>query len=404
MKDPKETALKILTFSSLFPHAGDPSLGIFVERRLRYLLMSGGIEARVIAPVPYFPFKHELFGSWARYARADRLVIRDGLEISHPRYIAIPKIGMRTAPYALYLGARKTLIALIKQGFTPDIIDAHYFYPDGVAASYLAREFDLPLVITARGSDVTEIPSYAFALTKMRQAASQCHHIITVSRSLKNTLKTIGFDPKKITTIRNGVDTRLFNPEDRDTMRQKLGLSGCVLLVAGWLIPRKRVDRVIEMAASLPHVSLIIAGRGPLEKRLRQQVSMLKISARVNFLGQVPPQKMPAIMAAADILVLASEREGWPNVLLESMACGTSVITTDAGGAREFVSLPGGVIAGTPSVEGLLDAFNRLQKQGIDRQNVRNYALNYSWDDVSSAQKHVLQMAIETKKIQSEMV
>ncbi|HEX9173229.1 MAG TPA: glycosyltransferase family 4 protein, partial [Telluria sp.] len=147
--------MKILTFSTLFPNSEKPGHGIFVETRLRHLVASGQVEARVVAPVPWFPSAHPRFGQYARQARVPRAELRHGIAVSHPRYPVLPKIGMNVAPLLLAQAVKPAIARLLDEGFDFDLIDAHYFYPDGVAAAMLARHFNKPLVITARGSDIT---------------------------------------------------------------------------------------------------------------------------------------------------------------------------------------------------------------------------------------------------------
>ena len=95
-------AIRLLTFSTLFPHAARPNHGIFVENRLRHLLASGQATSTVLAPVPWFPSRSDRFGDWALNARAPASETRHGIAISHPRYPVIPKIGMLAAPWLLY--------------------------------------------------------------------------------------------------------------------------------------------------------------------------------------------------------------------------------------------------------------------------------------------------------------
>ena len=387
--------IKTLLFSSLFPHQGEPSLGIFVERRLSHLLASGGVETRVVAPVPWFPSSNPRFGRWAQKAEAPLKEQRNGVPIWHPRFLVVPKIGMRLTPAAMVRAGRKAIKEVLATGFKPDLIDAHYLYPDGVAAAVLAKEFNLPFVMTARGSDVTEIPDFPFAKSQILTSIDQASHVITVSASLRDGLIELGADGDKITTVRNGVDPTVFTGAGRGETRSRIGLNSPTLLTAGWLIPRKRVDRVIHMLAMKPTYQLLIAGSGPEEGSLKQLVSSLGLTDRVTFLGQIDPGGMPDIMAAADRLVLASEREGWANVLLEAMACGTPVIATDAGGAREFVDLPGGVVSDTANPEGLSKALDVLDKAAPDRADVRAYAQRYDWGFVSDQQKSIFSDAIK---------
>ena len=127
--------INILTFSTLFPNLAQPVHGIFVENRLRHLVASGNVTARVVAPVPWFPFQGERFGSYAAYAKVPAVEERHGLTIHHPRYPVIPKFGASLAPALMYMFMKPFIAELIRQGNDFDLIDSHYFYPDGVAAA-----------------------------------------------------------------------------------------------------------------------------------------------------------------------------------------------------------------------------------------------------------------------------
>ena len=173
--------MKILTFSTLFPNDIQPYHGVFVENRLRHLLeRCDGIESRVIAPVPWFPFAGSAFGQYGKYAAAPRRETRHGLEIDHPRYPVIPKVGMTLAPFLLYAASRGPVRRLLESGYDFDLIDAHYFYPDGIAAAMLGRQLGKPVVITARGTDLNLIPQYALPRRMILWAAAQAAGMITV--------------------------------------------------------------------------------------------------------------------------------------------------------------------------------------------------------------------------------
>jgi len=127
--------VRLLTFTTLYPHAGLPNQGIFVENRLRHLVGTGKATSTVLAPVPWFPSRHPRFGAWSRFAMAEAEELRHGLRVLHPRYAVIPKIGMVAAPAALYAAAKRVLARLLRQGLQVDVIDSHYLYPDGVVGA-----------------------------------------------------------------------------------------------------------------------------------------------------------------------------------------------------------------------------------------------------------------------------
>lgn len=377
---------EIVTFSTLYPNSVQPHHGVFVENRLRHLVSTGAVNARVVAPVPWFPFSAPIFGRYAVFAKVVPRESRAGLAIEHPKYVLLPKIGMNLAPASLAAAALPILKRLQRERDF-DLIDAHYFFPDGVAAIRLGRRLKKPVVITARGTDVNLIPQFPGPRRMIVRAAQEAAGIVAVSQALKDAIVAFGVSPEKVTVLRNGVDLVLFHPHARDEARAKLGLAGTVLLSVGHLIERKGHDLVIGALPSLPGYSLLIAGEGPERARLERLAGQLNVSDRVRFLGDVPHGELHRIYAAADALVLASSREGWPNVLLESMACGTPVAASNIWGNPEVVSRPeAGVLMGERTATGVAEAVNRLFSSLPDRQATRRYAEGFSWDATSEGQ------------------
>ncbi len=379
--------MKILTFSTLYPNAASPNHGIFVETRLRHLLQSGSVDARVVAPVPWFPSSNPRYGRYAAYARAPRQEQCRGIDVIHPRYLSLPKIGMTVAPFLLAAGALSVMADMIRGGWDFDIIDAHYFYPDGVAAAILGEKLNKPVVITARGTDINLLPRFVFPRRLILRAARSAAALVAVSAALKTALTQLGVDSDNISVLRNGVDTRLFHPVDRQVQRARLGLAGSVLLMVGNLVALKGHEIMLRALPDFPGACLLIIGEGEEEKTLRTLAGALGVEGRVRFLGAMPQEQLPAYYGAADALVLASSREGWPNVLLEAMACGTPVVSTCVGGTLEIVAAPeAGVLMTERSAPGMLEALNRLFSNYPDRNLTRRYAERFGWDDTTRGQ------------------
>jgi glycosyltransferase involved in cell wall biosynthesis len=386
--------MRILTFTTLFPNEASPQHGIFVENRLRHLLASGQVSARVVAPVPWFPFADERFGRYAKFARVPQREVRFGVAIDHPRYPLIPKVGMLPAPALLYQAALRRARALMAEGERFDLIDAHYFYPDGIAAAMLGRTLGLPVTITARGTDVNLIADFALPRRMILWAANRAAGMITVCAALKDRLVEIGVDGSRVTVLRNGVDLSFFRPHpDRAAARAKVGVgtgsgAGLVLLSVGHLITRKAHDLVIQALAELPpDTRLLIAGEGPERDALTALAERLGVAPRVTFLGQRPQSDLPDLYAAADILVLASSREGWANVLLEAMACGTPVAASNVWGTPEVVAEPAaGVLVEPRTGAAFAAGIRRLAAALPDRAATRAYAEKFSWDATTEGQ------------------
>jgi glycosyltransferase involved in cell wall biosynthesis len=386
--DAAQPPLRLLTFTTLYPNAAQPNHGVFVENRLRHLLSSGDATATVLAPVPWFPFASDRFGAWARYARVPRTDRRHGIELLHPRFAAPPRLGMLTGPHALWLAARHTLRGLLAQGRRFDAIDAHYLYPDGVAAVWLGQEFGLPVVVTARGSDTSLLPRYRRPARLIRSVIAGADALIAVSAGLKEGLVALGAPAEKVTVLRNGVDLDLFQPPaDRAATRAALGLSGPTLLSVGLLIPRKGHHNIIAALPDLPGVTLLIAGEGPERAALEAQVARLGLASRVRLLGAVPHAALPRLYGAADALVLASEREGWANVLLEAMACGTPALAGPAWGSREAVSATeAGLVIDDTTPGAIAAGVRALLAAPRSRAATRSHAESFSWDATTRGQ------------------
>lgn len=379
--------IRLLVFTSLYPNAVQPRHGVFVEERLRHLVASGRVDATVVAPVPWFPFRHRRFGRYAVFAQVPPCEERHGIRILHPRYPVIPKLGMNIAPRLMYRALLPIVRKLIAGGDSFDLIDAHYFYPDGVAAAKLGMALQTPVVITARGSDVNVFPRYRSARRQITSAARNAEAIVAVSDALKRRLEGLGVPADEIATLRNGVDLERFHPLDRLSIRARFGLSGPIWLAVGHLVELKGVDVTLAALATVNDATLLVVGDGPEERRLRQLASKLGIDSRVRFVGAVRQAELPDYYNAADVLVLASRSEGMPNVVLESLACGTPVIAAPFDSAAELINAPeAGEIAESRTPGAIAAAWRRLERRRPERAATRRFAERLGWPRVVEAQ------------------
>lgn len=351
-----------------------------------------------MAPVPYFPFQSPLWGRYSAFARIPKLEQRQDVVIHHPRFPVVPKIGSLLTPLLLYLAARRSLRNLMSQGLAFDLIDAHYFYPDGVAAALLARAFNKPFVVTARGSDLTQHAKNQFERSQILWAARSATAIVTVSQSLKTELENLGIGKDKIAVLRNGVDTTVFRQLGRDKTRADLGLTRYALLSVGALIPRKGHEIAIEALSHLPDCELLIAGSGLLREKLQNCATQFGVASRVRFLGQIAHSDLPNLYNAADAFVLMSSREGWANVILESLACGTPVIATDVGGSGEVIRSPAaGRLLSERSPQALAREIQSLRAHPPERTATRKYAEAFGWGPVAAANRALFKALADTQ-------
>ena len=383
--------LRILTFSSLYPNAVQPRHGVFVEERLRHLVDAGGVSATVLAPVPWFPSRNARFGRYAQYADVPREELRHGVRVLHPRYPVLPKVGMSVAPWLMARGLLPELRRLEQQDGGFDLIDAHYFYPDGVAAVWLGERLGKPVVVTSRGTDVNWIPRYRLPRWQVRWAAQRAAGLVSVSHALGEHLVGLDVPRERIKVLRNGVDLDVFRPrhEAAGELRRELDLlpDTPVLLSVGSLIERKGHHITLEALRKLPDAVLLLAGEGPLSEELRSQAQEIGVGSRVYFLGPIPHDDLPRYYSAADVSVLASSREGMPNVVLEALACGTPVVACDAEGVSELITenVAGRVVA-VRDAETIAARISEVLTSPPRRESVRAYAQRFSWDETSAGQ------------------
>ena len=299
----------------------------------------------------------------------------------------MPKIGMAVSPLSIALSAKGLLSDILRSGYDFDLIDAHYFYPDGVAAALLGKWFNKPVVVTARGTDINILPNYRIPEKWIRWAAGECAEIITVSEGLRERLSMMQVPDRKLHTLRNGVDLEKFRPLARQEIRQELDVSDFLVLSVGNLVREKGHGLVIEALAGIPGTHLVIIGSGPDEKRLKSLADQVGCHDRVKFIDYLPQSDLVRYYNAADLLVLASESEGMPNVLLEAMACGTPSIASAVGGAIEILtSAAAGNLVKNRNPQSFRRAIQTVIECAPSRENTRANALNFDWASVIEQQ------------------
>lgn len=378
--------IKLLTFTSLYPNKEQPRHGIFVENRLRQLLLTGQVESKVVAPVPWFPSTNSVFGRYHKYAKVSREENRHGIEIIHPRYPVIPKLGMTFAPFFMAL-ALLPVLKKINKKYCFDIIDAHYFYPDGVAAVIIGELLKKEVVVTARGTDINCITRYILPRSMIRWAFYKSSHVITVSKSLKENIENFCVNSNKISVFSNGVDLKIFKkPLDKINLKKKLGLPNYLILSVGNLVKSKGHDIVIKALSKLKNHYLVIIGDGEEKERLSLLSFSLQCQNRVKILNNMDQCDLAKYYGASDVLVLASDSEGCPNVIIEALSCGTPVVSTLVGNVLEIVENGHDVlIFDKNNIDSLVKILNEFpyNDQSYIRKKMNTM---FSWDETVKGQ------------------
>ncbi len=379
--------MRALVFSSLYPNEVAPQFGLFVARRAESLA-ARGVDVRVVAPVPWFP-RHVPLRRWARYARVPKREERAGLVVTHPRYPHLPGPGMYVQAWSLYRAVLAHVRALRRE-FTFDFLDAHYAYPDGVAATHIAHALGIPCVITARGSDINLLPRFRLVRRQVVEALGDARALVAVSGALGEKMLHLGAAPDKLHVVPNGIDRDRFSYGDAEAARHRLGVAHGekLLLSVGNLNELKGHATMIEAVARLREadidVRLRIFGEGEERENLERRVAQLGVGDRVVLHGSVANEELAPWYRAATLFVLASSREGWPNVLNEALACGLPVVSTSVGGVPEIVT-PGtnGILVAERSAASLAGAIRQALLRDWDRAALAREASRRDWSAVA---------------------
>jgi glycosyltransferase involved in cell wall biosynthesis len=393
--------LRVLTFTALYPNKVNPLQGIFIHQRVKHLALRLGNSVEVIAPVPYFPAW--MPGErWRKFSQIPREEVIEGVLIHHPRYPLLPGISMPVHGMLMYWSSL-SLARRLHREKQFDCIDAHFVYPDGFAAIRLGKKLGIPVVVSARGSDINLYSSFRVIRPMLRWTLMHADGAIAVSADLKNKMIALGIPESKIRVIPNGVDAERFQPRDAKSARKQLGLpeDGAIAVSVGSLIESKGhhllIAAVAALARSFPQLRLYILGEGAYRSTLEQLVHEKKLRDRVFFFGTRPNEELPLWFSAADLSCLMSSREGWPNVVSEAFACGTPVLATRAGGIPEIINSPDLGMLAERNVQSIVVGLERALTKPWNRTEIARHSRSRSWNAVAAEVEAFLQSNIPAK-------
>jgi teichuronic acid biosynthesis glycosyltransferase TuaC len=375
----RASELRVLTISTLHPSPATPNFGRFVQLSLDAAEATGDVEIIRICPngLPPWPLSL-LIGKY----REQAALPKKQAGIYRPRWMLLP--GMAPARNARAIARAVLPIARRLHKQKPfDVVDAQFFWPDGPAAMIVAKALGLPYTIKARGADIHHWTEVAGCREQIIAAAQQAGGLLAVSEAIKADIAALGVDAGKIRVHHTGIDRELFHVSSapRSELRASLPIpvDGPLLVCVGALIPRKGQSLVIEAMATLPHARLAIIGAGEDLVPLEILAGDLGVADRVHFLGSLPHAEIARFVQAADVAVLPSSSEGLANAWIEALACGTPLVITDVGGAREVVRGDDGGRIVPRDAAAISAAVADLLAHPLDRTAVAATVADFSW-------------------------
>jgi len=375
--------LNVLSFSSCFPSSDDPTRGVFVLQRLAALKEFCNLE--IVHPWPWFPGYRSR--DFVRPRRAREEI--QGLNVHHPRFFYLPGILKHLDSWFYERSAAKWLDSYCA-GSRPDLLDVHFVWPDGVAMARVAARLGLPLAITLRGKINPRVGNPKMR-SQIAEALQSADAVISVSDAMANLAAELGAPRSRIAVIPNGVNTELFKPRSAGDARRELSLpaDGRYIVAVAFIQPSKGFGELVEALSRLPEdVHLVVVGEAfggeAYLSRLRRRASKLGCADRLLFAGPQSHERVPLYFNAADVSVLASHAEGCPNVVIESLACGTPVVATAVGGVPDTIrNGENGFLVPPQDTEALARALADALARDWSRAGVRSSVDGRSWTSVA---------------------
>jgi teichuronic acid biosynthesis glycosyltransferase TuaC len=377
--------LKILMLTRLFPSKAFPTLGTFCLERAKALAMHA--EVRVMVPTPWFPSWIPGPDEWRKWTQIEREdVIEDGIRVTSPRYLSIPKLA--TWPQGTAMA--HSVLSELKSRYgdwRPDIVDGHFAFPDGYAAVKLAQAIGCPSIVTCHGSDLRLYPDLPVAGRMLRWTLRNSNRIVSVSTALQQRSIELGCPEERTVFLANGVDPAKFSLRSKEECRKKLGLPAdrrigvCVAAlidVKNQSLIIRAMDEIRRHGEVLPLI--ILVGEGQNRTLLLNEIEELGLSEHFIFAGQRPHAEVALWMGAADWLLLSSKSEGWATVYFEAMSCGRPVLTTNVSSARDAIASPQyGLVIESSTPVAFASALIEASKRKFNEITIRAYAEEHSW-------------------------
>jgi glycosyltransferase involved in cell wall biosynthesis len=398
--------MKVLMVTDVFPNRIHPNLGTFSLERLKSLKKKS--QVKVVAAVPFFPSWPFLkpFKRWHDYSRVPDYETTEGVDVYHPRRIVIPKIGGRTSGI-FYRNMLVKKLKAIHAEYPFDVIDAHFVWPDGYAALNAGDALNVPVCITAHGTDVNLMPSFPSIKPYIVETLMGAARIVAVSQALADIALELGAPQERVKVIHNGVDISKFKRIDQASARSELGLDadGRILLSIGALIPRKAHEILVEAMDILVNkenaeqLSLLIIGEGESRRSLSDLIKARNLGDHVRLVGSIPHAELCKWLSASDLFCLTSLREGWPTVFFESWACGIPVLATAVHGAPEAIcSDEYGMLIEKHDPALVAEKIKQALAREWKPQKMMDYAAENTWDKMVDIMYAELEAIVDESK------
>jgi glycosyltransferase involved in cell wall biosynthesis len=351
-----------------------------------------------MSPLPWFPkwLTWRIFRQWQNFSTIPTLYEIDGIRVHSPKYFLLPRISESIHAITMFFGIFPAIRRIAREE-NIEILKVHWLYPDGVCAAWCSKLLKLPIVLSAEGCDVNEFLEHRLKRFQIIRALKHATHVSTVSNPLTEKIASLGISSSKISTVPNGVDSGTFFKDKSDSNGfESAGVK--TILYVGRLSDEKDVDILLRATNLMlqDHLDfrLKIVGDGPERTVLKEYVRSHGLDANVEFVGQVPHRQISVYLSQSDVFCLPSKREGCPNVVLESLACGVPVVAFEVGGIPDMVNQDAGILVPIRSAEDLAIALTRALNSNWNRTAIADSVRHLTWENVAAQNIVIFERAI----------
>jgi teichuronic acid biosynthesis glycosyltransferase TuaC len=391
--------MKTLFLSSVYPNPASSVRGTF-NRMLCHALNDAG-EVRVVAPLPWPEVVKGMAkrligtseGNKTPNAGPNSSVDGDRVQVERPVFFYPPKLMRHQYGRFMWSSVRKS-VEKSTSDFRPDWVISYWAHPDGEAGLRAARRLEAKSAVIIGGSDVLLLTKDSKRCEQIKRVLQESDAVLAVCDGLVQRAIGLGVSPERVHRLYQGIDPEVFCQDDRSLARARLNLSATdpAFVWVGRMVGVKRLDVLVEafelVVKQRPEAKLYLLGEGAAEPGIRQLVETQGLSESINFVGTVQQSELPDWYRVADATLLSSESEGLPNVLRESLACGTPWVSTNVGSVREIAAADHSIIVpvgDSPALAGgILQSLEPIYKQGAAAYRAK------TWSDTATELQRIL--------------
>lgn len=392
--------MRVLAVTKIFPNSAEPLSSPF--NRQQFAELARMCDLKVLATIPWFPGVAAL-KQWTAAGRLTAVPAKEriaGIEVEHPRFLYVPKFAYGlTGP--LYVAS--LLKDVLPRRGSVDVVLGSFAYPDGYAAIKLGQLLGVPAVVKLHGSDINVVAQLPGPERRLRAAFPKAERVVAVSAALAAKAVTLGAQAERVHVVPNGVDQRLFHPQDRQSARAELGLPADrrLIVYVGRLEEPKGVGDLLTafeaIAAERRDLALALVGGGSLTARAAELAQ--RYPGQVVVAGPVALERVPTWLAASDVVTLPSWNEGMPNAVLEALASGRRVVGTRVGGIPDLLHDPElGELVDAKQPALLAPALARAADHAYDPARIQQQSGTSSWVESANQLLQVLELAVSSSQ------